>query len=60
MQAQDVMTTQVVTVEPSTSVHEIAKLMTEHRIGGVPAEAIPGTTGFEDHLARLRGLFVTY
>jgi len=36
MQAQDVMTKQVVTVEPGTPVEAIARLMVEHRISGVP------------------------
>lgn len=36
MIAQDVMTRDVATVSPSTPVHDIAKLMAERRIGGVP------------------------
>jgi CBS domain-containing protein len=36
MQARDVMTTQVVTVHPETSVEQIAALLLERRISGVP------------------------
>jgi CBS domain-containing protein len=36
MQARDVMTTQVVTVRPETSVEQIAALLLERRISGVP------------------------
>jgi CBS domain-containing protein len=36
MKATDVMTTDVVTVTPETSVVEIAKLLMSHRIGGLP------------------------
>ena len=36
MKAKDVMTTEVLTVTPDTTVEEIAKLMLEHRISGVP------------------------
>lgn len=36
MQAKDVMTTDIVTVEPETSVSDIAALMHEKRISGVP------------------------
>ena len=36
MQARDVMTTPVVTVGPQTSVEEIARLLLERRISGVP------------------------
>jgi CBS domain-containing protein len=34
--AADVMTTAVVTVRPETSIHEIAKLLCDHHISGVP------------------------
>src|SRR5690242_11427173 len=34
--AADVMTTGVVTVRPETSIHEIAKLLCDHHISGVP------------------------
>ena len=36
MQAQDVMTTKVVAVAPDTPVTEIAKLLVERQISGVP------------------------
>ena len=36
MQAQDVMTTKVVTVRPNTPVREIAKLMIDCRVSGLP------------------------
>jgi len=34
--AADVMTTAVITVRPDTSIHEIAKLLCDHHISGVP------------------------
>jgi CBS-domain-containing membrane protein len=34
--AADVMTTAVITVSPETSIHEIAKLLCDHHISGVP------------------------
>ncbi len=36
MQAQDVMTKQVVTVEPGTPLEAVAQLMVDHRINGMP------------------------
>jgi CBS domain-containing protein len=36
MEAKDIMTTEVVTVSPSTPVRDIAGKMTDHRISGVP------------------------
>ena len=36
MQARDIMTTNVVTVAPDTPVRDVARLMLEHRISGVP------------------------
>jgi CBS domain-containing protein len=36
MRAMDVMTTNVVTVAPTTSVHDVAKLLSEKNISGVP------------------------
>lgn len=36
MQARDVMTTGVITVSPDTPVHEIARLLVDKRISGVP------------------------
>jgi CBS domain-containing protein len=36
MKASDIMTRDVVTVKPETSVREIAELMTQHRISGLP------------------------
>lgn len=36
MQARDVMTTQVVTVTPDADIRNIARIMIEHRISGVP------------------------
>jgi CBS domain-containing protein len=36
MQARDLMTKEVVTVAPDTAVSEIAKLLSQHNIGGVP------------------------
>ena len=38
MQAQDVMTTHVITVQPETAVGEVAKLMVDHRISGIPVQ----------------------
>ena len=34
--ARDIMTREVITVEPETSVEEAAKLMSEHRVSGLP------------------------
>ena len=34
--AADVMTTAVITVTPETAIHEIAKLLCDHHISGVP------------------------
>ncbi len=34
--ARDIMTGEVITVDPETSVEEAAKLMSEHRISGLP------------------------
>lgn len=42
MKAQDIMTRQVVTVTPDTPVAAVAKLMTEHRISGLPVVAKDG------------------
>lgn len=42
MKAQDIMTRQVVTVTPDTPVPVAAKLMTEHRISGLPVIAKDG------------------
>ncbi len=42
MQAQDIMTRDVVTVEPSTPVHQIATLMTGRRISGMPVVSASG------------------
>jgi CBS domain-containing protein len=36
MRAQDIMTTDVVTVSPETGVRDVAKLMIDRRISGVP------------------------
>jgi CBS domain-containing protein len=36
MQARDVMTTNVITVEPETSVREIAQLLIDNKISGIP------------------------
>lgn len=36
MRAMDIMTTQVITVDPDTSVHDLATLLSEHGISGVP------------------------
>ena len=36
MRARDVMTSEVVTVDPETSIADVAKLMLEHWISGVP------------------------
>jgi CBS domain-containing protein len=36
MRAMDVMTANVITVDPSTSVLAVAKLLSEHAISGVP------------------------
>jgi len=36
MKAKDVMTANVVTVSPETDIMDIAKLMLEHHISGVP------------------------
>lgn len=36
MTAKDIMTTEVVTVSPDTPVEELAKLLSEHKISGVP------------------------
>ena len=42
MQARDVMTSQVVTVTPDADIGKIARIMTEHRIGGVPVTDAAG------------------
>jgi CBS domain-containing protein len=36
MQAQDVMTTQLIAVEPDTPVREIARILVDGRITGLP------------------------
>ena len=36
MKAKDIMTRDVITVRPTTTVEDIAHLLTKHRIGGVP------------------------
>lgn len=36
LRAKDIMTREVITVRPSTTVEELAKLLTEHRISGAP------------------------
>ena len=36
MQAKEIMTDNVITVRPTSTVEEIAHLLTNHRIGGVP------------------------
>lgn len=38
MRAQDVMTTQVITVRPDAPVREVARIMVEHRISGLPVQ----------------------
>jgi CBS domain-containing protein len=42
MKARDVMVRDPVTVKPSTPVNEVARLLVEHRIGGVPVVADEG------------------
>jgi CBS domain-containing protein len=42
MRAQDVMTTQVVAVEPDTPVREVARIMVERRITGLPVQEPDG------------------
>jgi CBS domain-containing protein len=42
MRAQDVMTTQVVAVEPDTPIREVARVMVERRITGLPVQAPDG------------------
>ena len=42
MKAHDIMTRDVVTVRPSTPVREVAVLMTERRISGVPVVSDAG------------------
>lgn len=36
LKAKDIMTTKIVTVTPQTSVWDLARLLTDHRINGVP------------------------
>ncbi|MER3457442.1 MAG: hypothetical protein C4309_01150, partial [Chloroflexota bacterium] len=36
MKARDIMTTEVITVQPETPVNEVARLMIEHNISGLP------------------------
>ncbi len=42
MQAQDIMTKELITVAPDTPISEIAKLLVQHRIGAVPVLAADG------------------
>jgi CBS-domain-containing membrane protein len=42
MKAKDIMTRDVVTVVPLTSVHEVAALLVKHRISGIPVTAPDG------------------
>jgi len=42
MLAQDVMTTEVVAVEPDTPIREVAKILVERRITGVPVQELDG------------------
>jgi len=46
MRARDIMTSPVVTVGPETPVHEIATLLLEHRISGVPVVEHARLIGF--------------
>ena len=43
MRVKDVMTRDVVTVEPLTPLKEVARLMVERRISGVPVVEVDGT-----------------
>ena len=43
MQAKDIMTTNVATVTPDTSVHDVAKLLIDKNISGVPVTDTSGT-----------------
>jgi CBS domain-containing protein len=36
MKIEDVMTRKVITVRPDTPIHEAARLMTQHRVSGLP------------------------
>lgn len=36
LKAKDIMTTEVITVKPETTVEELARLLIEHKISGVP------------------------
>lgn len=42
LQARDIMTTEVITVSPQTSVLDLARLLAEHKINGVPVVADDG------------------
>jgi CBS-domain-containing membrane protein len=42
MQAKDILTRDVVTVDPQTSVDEVAALLVKHRISGIPVTAPDG------------------
>jgi len=57
--AADIMTAEVVTVTPSTSVQDLAKLLTQKRISGVPVVDYRGTllgiVSEADILSRKRG-----
>lgn len=43
MHAQDIMTTTVITVEPTTTVEQVTKLMIEHQISALPVVDAEGT-----------------
>lgn len=42
MKIRDVMTADVVTVTPETSLHEVARLLSEHRVSGLPVIDLDG------------------
>lgn len=54
LKAADIMSTRVVSVDPQTPVHEIAELLTERRISGVPVLADGRLVGVVDETDLLR------
>ena len=59
MQASDIMTTKLVTATPDTQIDEIANLMMEHNVSGVPivddGGAVVGIVSEGDLLRRVEG-----
>lgn len=60
MKAQDIMTCEVITVRPDTTVEATVRLLAEHRIGGVPvvddANRVVGIVSESDLFLKAKGI----